>query len=613
VIALDLTKKLPKASAPVPLIAAEPTASLSTSATELQQDKQTLAASVAQKLPQDKQLLSISRQAELLSLAQNLLPMGNAQASARLLKQIDLTILEPALLGRFLETRAAAQLALGDSFGAIVWLHQAQVLAPATNPQVISKRLQLKASAYLANGLALGAAKALIQLSQIANNEAAQQYNERIWNALNQVSAEQLKQAHTDAATSIAQAWFSLALLPLLYNDLNLQLQALEQWRLSQPEHPASLSLPRALVSLADLSSHQPKRIALALPLQGRLGKIGQAVVDGFMAARYNADQAYVVTPYVKVYDTSILENFNNLYALAKADRIQLIIGPLDKDKVIALSQKEDLDIPTLALNYIPIDGATQATPNLIQFGLAVEDEAAQLAQRIFSEGHKRILILHQDKAWAIRAAEYFDRAWAKLGGDVAAQVGFSGVGDHSDTITKALLIQQSYERANSLRKHLAVSSKGLKFEPRRRQDIDAIVLFSLPTDGRQIVPTLAFHYAADLPIYASHHIFQGPTSSNRDRDLNKVIFTDLPWLLEKPPIQQQVSTQWPEDERYTRLFALGVDAYRLFPRLEQLQAFTDSRVHGVTGLLKINPQGRIQVQSSWGQFVRGQVRAAPR
>jgi hypothetical protein len=142
---------------------------------------------------------------------------------------------------------------------------------------------------------------------------------------------------------------------------------------------------------------------------------------------------------------------------------------------------------------------------------------------------------------------------------------------------------------------------------------VDAIVLFSLPTDGRQIIPTLAFHYAADLPVYASHHIYQGPTETSRDRDLEKVVFTELPWLIEQPDIQQKISQKWPDRDRYTRLFAIGVDAYRLFPRLEQLQAFSNSRVHGVTGLLQMNNQGRIFTRSSWGKFKAGKVIVDPR
>jgi outer membrane PBP1 activator LpoA protein len=561
---------------------------------------------------------TIVRQTSLLNMANSILTMGYAQASARLLNQIDLDELPESQLGRYLEANAETQLMLGDSFGAIVWLHQAQVLAPSTDPLAMAQRLTLKAQAYEANGLSLAAAKALIELSQLPTTLDPSQYNERIWSALTQINANKLSQSITTASSDTARAWYNLASLPLLHHDLDLQLTALQQWQQQWPTHPASIKLPGTLASLADLRTHQPRRIALAMPLHGRLAIAGQAVVDGFMAARFEAQESLAVLPYIKVYDTTQLSSLDALYLQASADQMEMIIGPLDKDKVIELSQKEALAIPTLALNYTPLGTSdttinNKTTTNLIQFGLAVEDEAFQIAARSLAEGHKRIVILHQDQPWATRAAQSFSASWIELGGKIASQVSFSGAGDHSKTITQALLINQSHERVKALKKDLAGSGNLVKFEPRRRQDVDAIVLFSLPTDGRQIIPTLAFHYAADLPVYASHHIYQGPTDTNRDRDLEKVIFTELPWLIEQPKIQQKVSRQWPNRERYTRLFAIGVDAYRLFPRLEQLQAFADSRVHGVTGLLQINSQGRIFTQSSWGQFKAGKVIENPR
>jgi len=359
---------------------------------------------------------------------------------------------------------------------------------------------------------------------------------------------------------------------------------------------------------LADIYLNPPKRIALAMPLHGKDGKVGQAVVDGFMAAHFEAQAQLKQVPYIKMYDTGTLKSLDALYLKASADKIDIIIGPLEKDRVIELSRKEMLPIPTLALNYTPLDGLQSTTTNLVQFGLAVEDEATQIAQRSLADGHKRIIILHQNQPWAIRAAEHFTRSWVELGGQVADQVSFSGAGDHSKVITEALLITQSNERANTLRTHLSGTGNTIKSEPRRRQDVDAIVLFSLPTDGRQIIPTLAFHYAANLPVYASHHIYQGPTDTSRDRDLEKVMFTDLPWLIEPPVMQTKISQTWLERERYTRLFAMGVDAFQLFFELQEMYADSSKRLNGATGVLRMNRQGRIITQRSWGKFKSGDV-----
>ena len=580
---------------------------------EITQVDQVLPPLLARELDKIYQLPKAIQYAYLLSMAEKILPLGYAQSSVRMLNKIDLDRLPESQLGRYFEIRAESQLKLGDSFGAITWLHQAQALTPGTDPQAKIKLLTLKAKAYESNELPLSAAKALIALSQLPNVLDPSLYNERIWSALTKLSAHTLSRNLSPTETELTSAWHALALVPLLHHDMDQQLAALQQWQQQWPNHPAAAKLPGALASLAELSSAQPQRIALAMPLHGKLGKVGQAVLDGFMAARFEAQSGASVIPSIKIYDTTDLPNLDALYLQAAADQIDMVIGPIDKDRVIQLSQKDALTIPTLALNYIPLGSHQKTTTNLVQFGLAVEDEASQLATRSFSEGHRRIVVLHQDQPWAIRAAQHFSSSWIDLGGKIATQVSFSGAGDHSEAITQALLINQSHERAKMLKKHLAGSGNTVKFEPRRRQDVDAIVLFSLPTDGRQIIPTLAFHYAADLPVYASHHIYQGPTETSRDRDLEKVVFTELPWLIEQPDIQQKISQKWPDRDRYTRLFAIGVDAYRLFPRLEQLQAFSNSRVHGVTGLLQMNNQGRIFTRSSWGKFKAGKVIVDPR
>ncbi|MFT7374569.1 MAG: hypothetical protein ACI9EP_000132, partial [Oceanospirillaceae bacterium] len=169
---------------------------------------------------------TIVRQTSLLDMANRILIMGYAQSSAKLLNQIDLDKLPENQLGRYLEAKAESQLMLGDSFGAIVWLRQAQVLAPNKDPLAMAKRLTLKAQAYEANGLSLAASKALIALSQLPTTLDPSQYNERIWSALTQINANKLSQSITTASSDTARAWYNLALLPLLHHDLDLQLTA---------------------------------------------------------------------------------------------------------------------------------------------------------------------------------------------------------------------------------------------------------------------------------------------------------------------------------------------------------------------------------------------------
>ena len=78
-------------------------------------------------------------------------------------------------------------------------------------------------------------------------------------------------------------------------------------------------------------------------------------------------------------------------------------------------------------------------------------------------------------------------------------------------------------------------------------------------------------------------------------------------------PLRQQVTAQWPQAAgSLGRLYAMGVDAYRLAPRLGQLKALPDSRIEGQSGSLSMTQTQRIVRQLPWAQFVSGQVQRLP-
>ena len=66
------------------------------------------------------------------------------------------------------------------------------------------------------------------------------------------------------------------------------------------------------------------------------------------------------------------------------------------------------------------------------------------------------------------------------------------------------------------------------------------------------------------------------------------MVFTDLPWLIKQIPLREQVSKTWLDKERYTRLFALGLDAHQLYPKLNELSNDPSASIEGMTGNLKI-------------------------
>ena len=80
-----------------------------------------------------------------------------------------------------------------------------------------------------------------------------------------------------------------------------------------------------------------------------------------------------------------------------------MLIGPLDKTRVEQFNLLPR-SIPALVLNYLP--PTTAPTPSLLQLGLAVEDEALAIGRRLAGEGHERIVVLHNEQGWSLRARD---------------------------------------------------------------------------------------------------------------------------------------------------------------------------------------------------------------
>jgi len=404
------------------------------------------------------------------------------------------------------------------------------------------------------------------------------------------------------------RGWYSLALISKNnQSNLDKQLLRINQWIARWPQHPASLRLPKDLQLLQQLIRERPNQVAILLPQQGRLAKAGKAIRDGFVAAYYESAEHNGHTPTLKFYDTSE-SNIIDIYNRAVVDGAEIIIGPLDRDKVTLLSEQESLPIPTLAVNYS--EKLEEPARGLFQFGLSAEDEARQIARRAWVEGHRYAMILTTDASWGRRSADAFRAAWENLGGTVITQSEVTGNGDFSKVIKRALQIDQSQKRAQAIR---ALFPQTVEFEPRRRQDADMLFMVARPTEARQIKPTLAFHYASKLPVYATSHIYSGTEDRKADRDLNNIKFSTLPWFFdESNTTKQKIQQAANPNPSYQRLYALGVDSFQLYPRLQQLQQSEYTRLYGVTGSLSMTPQRRIEREQIWAKMNNGRAQSLP-
>ena len=377
---------------------------------------------------------------------------------------------------------------------------------------------------------------------------------------------------------------------------------------ISQPQRPAiKPAQPEQRIQWT--AYQQPQQIALLLPLNGRLGGFGTAVRDGFMAAYEDARAHGVPLPNVRIYDTTESPNFIELYQRALAEGAQTIIGPLEKSQVAALYTQQNgaaLSVPTLALNRAEIiAGNIAANPpaNLYQFGLAPEDEASEISRMAAQQKYKHAVVIADEDDRRSRELQTFTQSWQQSGGDITATAFYRDAQSMSQTIKTALNIPQSEARKRDME---ILLGRKLEFAPHRRGDIDMIFLMARPQQARSIMPTLAFHYAGDVPVYALSRSYNGVVSAD-DKDLEGLRFTEIPWVLDaQQPLKQQLLASSPQAQNYLRLYALGVDSFALYPQLRRLETQPDSRIVGQTGYLTLSPQRIVQRELLLAEFKDG-------
>jgi outer membrane PBP1 activator LpoA protein len=147
-----------------------------------------------------------------------------------------------------------------------------------------------------------------------------------------------------------------------------------------------------------------------------------------------------------------------------------------------------------------------------------------------------------------------------------------------------------------------------VEFEPRRRQDAEAIIMVAEPAIARQFKPLFAYYFGGDLPVYSPSIVYEGTPDAGRDRDLNQIIFTDIPWVLnDKNPLRNEASSVLPGTRgQLGRLFAMGADAWKLSKRLPLLKQVQTASIDGQTGVLTMSPEGSIHRHQLWAQFRSG-------
>lgn len=398
--------------------------------------------------------------------------------------------------------------------------------------------------------------------------------HDRIWTALSR--------AHRgpDAFTHRYHlAWWQLQQEIRAASSLTAQIKVWQNWKQKNPSHPATIRPPQGLLQLDNYSAPD---IAVLLPLSGRLATAGRAIQNAF-AAGYLAEN-YAATTVVRFYDTEALP-LGQLWEQALNDGADVVVGPLLKSRAEDFARlTANSPVPRLTLNYLetdPVDLDTSDATPLFQLGIAIEDEAASLAQYVLLQGLERVAIVHGKESWALRAADAFSANWAYP----LTTAHFEQDKDLTRAVGEAMQVASSETRKTEIAN---IIGQQVEFLPRARQDLEAIIALTNNVESRALVPALRFHFGDHLPVFATS---QAARRGNLD-PLEGYYLTEMPLFAEADKHRDLTAAFDLAGNPLAELYALGYDAYRVATWLPALNPHSSAAFAGASGYLWLDAHG---------------------
>lgn len=316
-----------------------------------------------------------------------------------------------------------------------------------------------------------------------------------------------------------------------------------------------------------DAAATPPTRIGLLLPLRSEaLGQAAAAVRAGFLAA-WERDRDGISVQVIETND--VAQDILSAYAGALAQQ-DMMVGPLSRSAVGAVAASTLVSKPTIALNY-PEHGNgpdTQLPPQMLAMGLSIEEEARQAAQWAGADhpGGTALVVL-AGAQWQKRIASAFAAQWQRLGRPVKTVELGAPNGYLND-------IELGQLRAK------------VQAEP------PAVLFAALGADqARQLRGAIG----TELPVYGTSALNSGNTNNFPTQELDGVRLLDLPWQLQRDhpavmvyPHPVSSEERKPGAADLERLYALGIDAYRVAREIAQHRA-GHFLLDGVTGRLAVS------------------------
>ncbi|MCT4703108.1 penicillin-binding protein activator [Enterobacteriaceae bacterium H20N1] len=311
------------------------------------------------------------------------------------------------------------------------------------------------------------------------------------WQALTQLTPEQMNTMVINADENTLQGWLDLQRVwNDNRNDPNMLKAGIKDWQTRYPQNPGAKTLPTQLSNMQNYQQASVGKIALLLPLNGQAAVFGRAIQQGFEAAKNNGSAPVAaVSPSAQMPDTSAQPAAEQTTTDANAVAIPSDASVSDLtneqaatqsapqpaqpavqsaasapanpsaevkiydtssqplDQLLAQAQQDGATLvvgpllknnvdrlanSTTSLNILALNQPenVQNRPNICYFALSPEDEARDAANHIWQEGHRAPLLLVPRSALGDRVTSAFSAEWQKLGGGIVLQQKFGSVGE---------------------------------------------------------------------------------------------------------------------------------------------------------------------------------------
>jgi uncharacterized protein len=499
------------------------------------------------------------------------------------------------------------QVTLGRGQGAQAWQKVSAMPVPPTVPQAV-EYFRIRQQAAFAAARPADAVSAEISAEPwLANAQELRQSRLNLLGELRNASDQGVKIDPGVSRDPVVRGWLELApLAAAAARNPNAAIPEIEAWRARNPSHPANEIVRTQLLGRQQVQPIQAEaHIALLLPITGRPAAAATQVRDGFMTAYYQSAPAQ--RPRVRVYDTGEGGGIAEAVTRATQEGAEFIVGPLTREEVMAAADLASPHPPILALNFLPYERPAPAT--FYQYALSPEDEARLAARRILEDGHRHGVAVVPSGDWGTRVLAAFKQELEAGGGSLFTTATIdSAQTDYSEEVMQILRISDSRVRHKRLESILGTK---LQFEPRRRADLEFIFAPAQAGTERLLRPQLRFHYAGDVPTYATSDAFEPDPRANQD--LEGLMFPDMPWMLGgelADAVRAALREAWPSGgPRHGRLFAFGFDAYRLAVALRASAVANAVSIDGLTGHLSVDTERRVHRDLNWAQIHDGEIR----